>query len=203
MGLAARLGRGSALQGAVFVAQRAQHVHCRCLQREVAATYTLRRTQGPTTWLLLQVCAAGALLAILGREGRLGGGGGGSGSEGGIMVVNGISEVSALNFPSFLCSSWRPAQNVRVVHNRPACECCLPSPLLAERAASALPGSPGEAQVALLCFLPDRIRQPPQVSLDGYLTVDPASLAALQIFQEEAHPAAAMGIGAAAGLGCL
>ena len=34
-----------------------------------------------------------------------------------------------------------------------------------------------------------------QVSLDGYLTVDPASLAALQIFQEEAHPAAAMGIG--------
>lgn len=35
-----------------------------------------------------------------------------------------------------------------------------------------------------------------QVSLDGYLTVDPASLGALQIFQEEAHPAAAMGIGA-------
>jgi DNA mismatch repair protein MSH5 len=34
-----------------------------------------------------------------------------------------------------------------------------------------------------------------EVSLEGYLAVDPASLAALQIFQEEQHPAAAMGIG--------
>lgn len=33
-----------------------------------------------------------------------------------------------------------------------------------------------------------------QVSLDGYLLVDPASLAALQIFQEERHPSM-MGIG--------
>lgn len=36
----------------------------------------------------MQVCAAGSLLAVLGREGRLGGG------EGGVMAVNGISEVS-------------------------------------------------------------------------------------------------------------
>lgn len=33
-----------------------------------------------------------------------------------------------------------------------------------------------------------------EVSLDGYLLVDPASLAALQIFQEERHPSL-MGIG--------
>ncbi len=37
-----------------------------------------------------QVCAAGALLAVLSREGRLGGGGG---TEGGVMMVNSISEV--------------------------------------------------------------------------------------------------------------
>lgn len=40
----------------------------------------------------MQVCAAGALLAVLGREGRLGG------TEGGVMVVNGISEVSSLEW---------------------------------------------------------------------------------------------------------
>lgn len=34
-----------------------------------------------------------------------------------------------------------------------------------------------------------------EVSLDGFLLVDPVSLAALQIFTEEAHPSA-MGIGA-------
>lgn len=34
-----------------------------------------------------------------------------------------------------------------------------------------------------------------EVSLDGYLLVDPASQAALQIFTPEAHPAASMGIG--------
>lgn len=33
-----------------------------------------------------------------------------------------------------------------------------------------------------------------EVSLDGFLLVDPASLAALQIFQEERHPSM-MGIG--------
>ena len=33
-----------------------------------------------------------------------------------------------------------------------------------------------------------------ELSLDGYLMVDPVSMAALQIFQEESHPSA-MGIG--------
>lgn len=43
-----------------------------------------------------QVCAAGALLAVLAREGRLGGGGGDAGEHGGsaLMCVDSISEVS-------------------------------------------------------------------------------------------------------------
>lgn len=35
-----------------------------------------------------------------------------------------------------------------------------------------------------------------EVSMDGYLLVDPVSQAALQIFSQETHPAASMGIGA-------
>lgn len=38
-----------------------------------------------------------------------------------------------------------------------------------------------------------------EVSLRGYLTVDPASMSALQIFQDEEHPSA-MGIGTYASL---
>jgi hypothetical protein len=39
-----------------------------------------------------------------------------------------------------------------------------------------------------------------EVSLDGYLAVDPASMEALQIFHVESHPSA-MGIGKRAGVG--
>jgi DNA mismatch repair protein MSH5 len=79
-----------------------------------------------------QVCAAGALLAILAREGRLAAG-----------------PASSLN--------------------------------------GGTAGGTAEAAMQLESVC--------EVSLDGYLLVDPASMAALQIFQPEAHPAAAMGIG--------
>jgi hypothetical protein len=78
-----------------------------------------------------QVCAAGALLAILAREGRLAPSGGGD---------VGADEDAG-----------------------------------------------GGAAIELAAVQ--------EVSLDGYLLVDPGSMAALQIFQEEQHPAAAMGIG--------
>jgi DNA mismatch repair protein MSH5 len=83
-----------------------------------------------------QVCAAGALLAVLAREGRL------APSPGAVGAAAAGPSSSAV----------------------PSC---------------------GTMELASIS----------EVSLDGYLLVDPGSMAALQIFQEESHPAAAMGIG--------
>lgn len=52
------------------------------------------------------------------------------------------------------------------------------------------PESLAALQMGVPCWSPTVA----QVSLDGYLLVDPASMAALQIFQEERHPSM-MGIG--------
>ena len=87
-----------------------------------------------------QVCAAGALLAVLAREGRLATTGSGATATAAAAAA-GVAEAGG------------------------------PAPLL--------------------CVASVR-----EVSLGGHLAVDPASLAALQVFQEEAHPAAALGIGA-------
>lgn len=83
-----------------------------------------------------QVCAAGALLAVLAREGRL------APAPGAVGAAAAGPSSSAV----------------------PSC---------------------GTMELASIS----------EVSLDGYLLVDPGSMAALQIFQEESHPAAAMGIG--------
>lgn len=93
-----------------------------------------------------QVCAAGALLALLVREGRLALGGGGL--ESGTPVEASTEGGSG--------------------------------------AGGAAPPS-GAAPIELLSIQ--------EVSLDGYLLLDPASQAALQIFSPEEHPAASMGIG--------
>ena len=170
----------------------------------------LARTRQPTH--NLQVCAAGALLAVLGREGRLGGGGGG---EAGLMIVNGISEARQHLICFFINGSggcgagsqaggWAARMAGRL---RQMCPLDFPrcattvvrrscshrrSPWMAPESA---PASPALYQHASNTALSPPLSTTPQVSLDGYLTVDPPSLAALQIFQEEAHPAAAMGIG--------
>ncbi|EFN56890.1 hypothetical protein CHLNCDRAFT_144556 [Chlorella variabilis] len=89
-----------------------------------------------------QVCAAGALLAVLAREGRLAPASAASAADGG------------------------------------------------EEASAADGGTAGGTAAATM-----EVASIAEVSLDGYLLVDPASMAALQIFQQEAHPAAAMGIG--------
>ncbi|KAL4443274.1 hypothetical protein ABPG75_011011 [Micractinium tetrahymenae] len=94
-----------------------------------------------------QVCAAGALLAVLVREGRLALGGSGG---------------------------WEARAADGAATGADSC------------VSGAAPTS-GAAPIELLAIQ--------EVSLDGYLLVDPASQAALQIFSPDAHPAAAMGIG--------
>lgn len=93
-----------------------------------------------------QVCAAGALLAVLAREGRLALGGG----------------------------AWEAGAPVGAATDADSCN-------------GGVAAAGGAAPTELLSIQ--------EVSLDGYLLVDPASQAALQIFTPEAHPAASMGIG--------